>query len=80
MNQFNTYLSELVESKGEYTLKDVFPIKVNDVELNYTTHNVFVAYDASTKSYTLLVSPNKSFCVAESKENKIVSILKINRF
>ena len=59
-------------SKGmEYTLKDVFPIKVNDVELNYTTHNVFVAYDASTKSYTLLVSPNKNFCVAESKENKI---------
>ena len=55
----------------EYTLKDVFPIKVNDVELNYTSHNVYVTYDATAKAYTLLVSPNKDFCVADSKENKI---------
>lgn len=37
-NQFNTYLSELVESKGEYTLKDVkSKIKYNNLMENAKT-------------------------------------------
>lgn len=54
-----------------YSLKEVFPITLNGISLSPETHNIFVSYDNVKKSYVMLVSENKDFCVKDSKENKV---------
>lgn len=60
------------KEKGiEYNLADVFPIKVNGVELRPDTHYIYSIYDKKSKNYAMLVSTNSNFCVEDSKENKV---------
>ena len=55
----------------EYSLKDVFPIMLNGEELKPETHYIYITYDVEKKSYVLLISENKDYCVKDSKENKV---------
>ena len=55
----------------EYSLREVFPIILNGEELKPETHYIYVDYDVEKKSYVLLVSENKDYCVKDSKENKV---------
>jgi len=55
----------------EYNLADVFPIRVNGVELKPDTHYVYSVYDKTSKSYAMLVSTNSNFCKEDSKESNI---------
>lgn len=54
-----------------YSLKDVFPITLNGIELKPETHYIYVTYDMEKKNYVLLVSENKDYCVKDSKESKV---------
>ena len=54
-----------------YSLKEVFPIILNGIALSPETHYVYVTYDTTKKSYVMLVSENKDYCVKDSKENKV---------
>lgn len=55
----------------QYNLADVFPIRVNGVELKPDTHYIYSVYDKASKAYVMLVSTNSNFCKEDSKENNI---------
>ena len=59
------------EGAIEYSLKDVFPITLNGIQLTPETHYIYVDYDVVKKSYVMLVSEKENFCVSNSKENKV---------
>ena len=54
-----------------YDLFDVFPIRVNGIELKPDTHYIYSAFDKKSKSYAMLVSSNSNFCVEDSKESNV---------
>lgn len=54
-----------------YNLADVFPIKVNNVELKPDTQYIYVGYDNRSKNYVMFVSDNNKYCVEGSKEKNV---------
>lgn len=79
VNSDNLYNYNLVlfdNLKGDmFNLKSLFPITINDKELNYSNNSIYLNYSKLNRSFNLLIGYNNEFCSTDSDSNEVTYYL-----
>jgi hypothetical protein len=66
------YKFKVINSLGsQYDYSDHLPVIIDDQELNYNTHSIYIVYDKALKYFKVFIGKDKEFCSKSEDSDEI---------